>query len=95
MLQTKGGEKIMVKKITPFNRVIEDQETFAADCNCRCQGEVGIPGMGAAVALNTGRAFRWSNEDCRRCGGGCGCSCGSGSQSSGHVASSANVPLHS
>ncbi|MBQ3068195.1 MAG: hypothetical protein IJC97_04110 [Oscillospiraceae bacterium] len=86
----------MVKKINPFNRIIEDVNTQFQYCNCKCQGEVGpIPGVGAASANAYGAAWVHFDESCRKCGGGCGCSCGSGSQSNNGLNTSANVPLHS
>ena len=81
----------MVKKINPFNRIIEDVNTQFQACNCKCEfggSHAGANSYGAAWAFS-------GDQSCRNCGGGCGCSCGINILGQAGVNSSANVPLHS
>ena len=81
----------MVKKISPFNRIIEDANTQFQACNCKCTDVVAFVGANAY-----GAAWVFSgDQSCRKCGGGCGCGCGSGSQGQAGLGRSANEPLHS
>ena len=79
----------MVKKINPFNRIIEDESTQFQACRCECVGTIASVG-----GSGTGAAAVHFDESCRKCGGGCGCGCGGGQGQAG-LHTSVNVPLHS